>query len=129
MIRRTIPTTSTTSTATVIPAAPKHYDIIEDGIEMTTWAHPTTGEFRVYMNGLAGKFTKVYAVADTDKTQPGKIVVRVYDDMKTGGERADISTRAYAAIDARIGRGGGWRELIDYLQEAGRQRAARRAGR
>jgi|GEM_PF-4957581 len=132
MIRRTTPTTSTTSTpstTSVIPAAPKHYDIVEDGIEMTTWAHPATGEFRVYINGAAGRATKVYAVAGTDKTQPGRIVVRVYDDLKTGGERAGIATRAYAAIDARIGRGGSWRELMDYLQEAGRQRAARRSNR
>lgn len=126
--RRTVPTVSTqTSSPTLTPSAAPlaHFpEPIDDGIEMAAWTHPSTAAVRVYINGVAAKFTKVYAEATVD----GAVVVRVYDDMKTGGERSNIAARAYAAIEARIGTRGRWADLMQYLHDAGRARVLRKAG-
>ena len=126
--RRTVQTVSTQTvpahTAPISAPMPSFPEPIDDGVEMAAWTHPSTGAVRVYINGVAGKATKVYAEATAD----GTIVVRVYDDMKTGGERSNIAARAYAAIEARIGKQGQWTDLAQYLHDAGRMRVLRKAG-
>lgn len=128
--RRTVQIVSTQTlpahTAPISAPMPSCPEPIDDGVEMAAWTHPSTGAVRVYINGVAGKATKVYAEPSTHADRA--IVVRVYDDSKTGGERANVAARAYLAIEARIGKQGRWTDLMQHLQDAGRMRVLRKAG-
>lgn len=128
MIRRTVP--STTQTATAAPAAFRVARLLDpmptlpDSVVMAGWVHPSTQAQRIYINGLAGRFTKVYVEAQPD----GGVRIRCFDDLKTGGELARIAADAHELVRRMIGPDGTFADLGLFVSETNRLAALRRAG-
>lgn len=72
-------------------------------VKLNVWTHPSTGQSRIYMAGVGGRFTKIWIEEQAPDAWNCTLQFRARDEFKTRGEIGNLLNDAERALNELAG--------------------------